>query len=464
MRALCRDSLAGPILLAAVVAAAQPTAAGATFAQTRPGPPAPSGSPRDDSAAEKATARIRGRVVSGQTGKPVRRAQVRIFVNKTRLTRFATTDADGRYEFSALPAGRYSVHVTKAGYVSSGPQGGAEGGGKLFDLADGQLADRVDFVLARGGVIIGRITDESGEPLTGAEVQALRFQFRPDGQRQLAPRDTGNQMSFTTNDLGEFRVFGLMAGNYVVLATVPDAAVLDARQAAADGTSGMTKIDGPVTTYYPGTASPAESQAVMVDPKQEASASFALVSSRLSRVSGTVRDSEGRPASGSWVSIRSRDEGHVRYIVRERRRSRGIGGRKLLAGERPSGRVHARGTVEARQVGRIIPRRIRQRPDRGHRRSRFVGRHLDVAWNRRIRQGHLRREAAAGQCRRAQNRCRAGRSGEKRRRGIGPLHRRHRCKREVRDSQCVRSCALSADEFSSALAAQVGETERRRDR
>ena len=74
---------------------------------------------RDDASAQPptGTGRLRGRVVASDTGTPLRRAQVRAASSAARTTRLTTTNAEGRYEFAGLPAGRYAIHVTKAGYV-----------------------------------------------------------------------------------------------------------------------------------------------------------------------------------------------------------------------------------------------------------------------------------------------------------------------------------------------------------
>ena len=119
--------------------------------------------PRDGASAQPTgTARLRGRVVATDTGTPLRRAQVRAASSTSRTTRLTTTDAEGHYEFAGLPAGRYAIHVTKAGYVGLefGQRRPFEGGRPL-DLADGQIAEQIDFALPRGSVIAGRITDDA---------------------------------------------------------------------------------------------------------------------------------------------------------------------------------------------------------------------------------------------------------------------------------------------------------------
>src|SRR5947208_2281704 len=75
--------------------------------------------PRDARAgAEKGTAAIRGRIVGSDTGKPLRRA--RVTISAAELAggpRSTSTDADGRYEFTDLPAGRFTLRVSRGGYL-----------------------------------------------------------------------------------------------------------------------------------------------------------------------------------------------------------------------------------------------------------------------------------------------------------------------------------------------------------
>ena len=110
-----RTSLVLGIVLLLFVPSQAPSAqvSGVTQ-QIRPGMPA-----RDVQQEEPTgTAMIRGRVVAGDTGAPLRRAQVRLSSSEVRGGRVAQTDGEGRYEFRELPAGRYTLQASKAGYVN----------------------------------------------------------------------------------------------------------------------------------------------------------------------------------------------------------------------------------------------------------------------------------------------------------------------------------------------------------
>src|SRR5688572_3112697 len=90
---------------------------------SRPGPHEPQRPARDTSAQPKdatpaAKGRISGRVTTADTGRPVKRA--RVFVTAAELPggRGVLTDDTGLFDISELPAGRYTLTVSKSGFVS----------------------------------------------------------------------------------------------------------------------------------------------------------------------------------------------------------------------------------------------------------------------------------------------------------------------------------------------------------
>jgi hypothetical protein len=260
------------------------------------------GTPTGTRAAQTGTARIRGRVVAAQTGAPLRRAQVILSSPTAPLPnpRTAMTDGDGRFEFTDLSAGRYSINVNKVGYVVL--QYGQRRPGDpwtTLPLADGERRDNVDFALPRGGVIAVRITDDFGDPLPGVQVQVQQYQYGPDGQRRLNTVFVAGGMGpNSTDDRGEMRLYGLAPGDYVVSATLRN-------QGPGSDPNGTT-ADGFAVTFHPGTINPNEAQNVTVSLGEETPIEFAMSSARLTRVSGTVVDSQGRPAAGSFVNVVTR--------------------------------------------------------------------------------------------------------------------------------------------------------------
>jgi Carboxypeptidase regulatory-like domain len=260
--------------------------------------------PRDNQQAKSGTAIVRGRVVAGDSGQPLRKAQVRIMSNispgSTQLpeSRLVTTDASGRYEFKELPAGRYNLTASKGVYVSLqyGQLRPFEPG-KPLEILDGQALERIDFALPRGSVITGRVVDEFGEPVSEVQVSAMRYQYTPAG-RQLAM--AGRQA--TTNDIGEYRLFALAPGDYYVSATLRGANTFE----RTDDRSGYAP------TYYPSTADTASAQRLTVGVGQTLSEiSISLLPIRTahqwncSRFTGTTDDGSGHGCSTHGVLRRT---------------------------------------------------------------------------------------------------------------------------------------------------------------
>jgi hypothetical protein len=248
------------------------------------------------------TGRILGRVVSTDTGGPLRRAQVRLTAPEIGV-KTALTDAEGRFQFRELPAGRFTLNASKSGYVSvQYGQTRPFEQGRPIELADKQVLDKADVAMPRGGVISGRIVDEFGDPLPDALVSAMR-QTWSNGRRRLLPTGRTSQ----TNDLGQFRMYGLPPGEYYISASLRniDIMMMDAALLGgpSSGASGSTPSSGYAPTYFPGTTTAGNAQRVTVAVGQEAqNTDFALAPVRLAKITGTVMTSDGKPLEGGIVT------------------------------------------------------------------------------------------------------------------------------------------------------------------
>jgi protocatechuate 3,4-dioxygenase beta subunit len=257
------------------------------------------------------TGQIRGRVLAAETGNPIRRAQVRI-TGPDIMPKGALTDAEGRFEFRDLPAGRFTVNASKSGFVNvQYGQTRPFESGRPIELAEKQVLDNADIVMPRGSVIAGRIVDEFGEPMPDVSVSALR-QSWSGGRRRLTPAPGRIAQ---TNDLGQFRLYGLPPGDYYVSATMRNSGgdflafeMIAASRVPGVGVgveaSGSTPTSGYAPTYFPGTPSAGEAQRITLIAGQEnSSADFSLVPVRLAKVSGVVIGSDGKPVSGAMISL-----------------------------------------------------------------------------------------------------------------------------------------------------------------
>jgi len=285
----------------------------------RPAPAAQTGPARDTPAQAQVTAeapsgRISGRVYSLETGRPV--AGARVTINAPELSRgsAALTDDDGAFEFQGLPAGRFTLSVSKAGFVSlSWGQRRPLQPGTPVQLSEGQTLSGIDFRMPRGSVISGRLSDQSGEPLAGVMIRVMRSQL-VQGQRQFVPVGSG-----MTDDRGQYRIWGLNPGDYYVSAAAPS---IDGPQrgdnpgsrvnvggsgvalsrGVTDGSSVATLTDAP--TFYPGVVSALEARPINVGLSAEASGvDFSLLRVHTSTVSGRVIGIDGGPARGAAVTL-----------------------------------------------------------------------------------------------------------------------------------------------------------------
>ena len=248
--------------------------------QTGPQPP------RDPNVPQTGTSRIRGRVTS-EDGRPVRRATVQL-TSPGRDARTASTDVDGRFDFRDLPAARFMLAANKPTFIAAN---------KTIELAANQEVRDAYLTITTGAVITGRIVDEFGDPVLGAAVAVLRSQFT-QGRRRLLPAGRA-----TTNDIGEFRVFGLAAGQFYVSASASQQGLMVLNGIAQIADSGYAP------TYYPGTPDLASAQRVTVNAGQTLNGiDMAVSPARLARISGVALDAEGRPLPGGGVSAMLRGE------------------------------------------------------------------------------------------------------------------------------------------------------------
>ena len=169
----------------------------------------------------------------------------------------------------------------------------------MIELNDGQTAEKVNFVLSRGAVITGRIVDDAGEPVSGTQVMAMRFQFMA-GTRRMVPAGTDGNND-RTDDQGVYRLYGLPPGESFVSA--------NNRNMNFSGPElNNTEQDGFAPTYYPGTPNLAEATRVTLKSGQEMSgAHFALVVTKMAKVRGRVLTSSGEPAGRSMLMLTPAD-------------------------------------------------------------------------------------------------------------------------------------------------------------
>ena len=114
--------------------------------------------------------RIAGTVVSKADAHPLSRA--RIFMRDAldqRKFQSVVTSENGKFEFSGLPAGKYSLEGAKRGFISAGYEQHDQFSTAIVTGA-GLDSESLVLRLAPDAVITGKILDETGEPVRHAMV------------------------------------------------------------------------------------------------------------------------------------------------------------------------------------------------------------------------------------------------------------------------------------------------------
>jgi hypothetical protein len=248
-------------------------------------------------AANKSPATIAGRVTLDGSGAPGSHVMLKPYANDIFVrSNFggeqppalgAVTDAEGRYRIIDVAPGAYRVSVFAPAYAVEGERDPLTPG-KTINLAEGDNVEGIDFALARGAAITGKVTDDKDRPVIAAPVNA--YKFDPDGNRQRLNLFNPMYMRWETDDRGVYRIYGLEAGRYLV--------------AAGFDSSGRRTSGGYRPTFYPNAADEAQARVVEVESGGEAANVDIRVAAlaKVYVVTGRVVDADsGEPVPGVTV-------------------------------------------------------------------------------------------------------------------------------------------------------------------
>ncbi|HZN40792.1 MAG TPA: carboxypeptidase-like regulatory domain-containing protein [Planctomycetota bacterium] len=141
--------------------------------------------------------------------------------------------ADGTFELRGIPPGRIRVRVRADGYL--------DGASQEVDLLPAQTSDVLVFKLEPGQPVAGHVVDETGKPVSDAQVTA--YKQREDNNRRgpfainVDPEDfdflglsaATNQRSTISDSKGSFHINSLEPGRYRFTARHPDLAKSSAK-------------------------------------------------------------------------------------------------------------------------------------------------------------------------------------------------------------------------------------------
>ena len=232
---------------------------------------------------------VRGRIVDTD-GRAIAHAQVRLAANGGRgappiAERTVWTDPAGVFEFGEAPAANIRLTASHAGYFPTGQDGAGSSEPLTFTLQPGQTRDRIELKLAAWSVIEGRVVDERGDPIMDASVQLLQPHYE-GGRRVL----TGVLPPRLTDDRGEYRIYGIVPGSYLVSSSIGQVTAGD--------------VPGYARSFFPGTDDVAAAQQVTAEAGRVISgADISLVRAPTAHVSGALLDANGRPTTGGAVAL-----------------------------------------------------------------------------------------------------------------------------------------------------------------
>lgn len=261
---------------------------------------------------------VLGGIVTAADGRtPLQRATVTLRGGSLLSPRIAITNDKGRFAFSSLAPGDYTLSATKAGFVTMN-LGAARPRrqGTPVALAPGQQATNLAIALPRGAVIAGRVTDAIGDPMNGVAVDVLRRTFA-SGEARYEP-----VAAVLTDNLGEYRVAGLPAGDYLVSADPSEggrtpADIMQIADGQIDRVLGggagrveTNRVAAPaastvrlVPVFFPGAATPELAAGIRLgDGDERASVDIRIDYVASSRIVGAVSDAVGSTVSAA-VSI-----------------------------------------------------------------------------------------------------------------------------------------------------------------
>jgi hypothetical protein len=158
---------------------------------------------------------IEGTVVNDGNGRPLKRAHVVLRPEKTGASAIGVdTDDKGAFAIRDVDAGRYSLSASRDGYLTSAVcLMGAVRLPQIFNIGAKETISGLTFRLLPFAVMAGRVSFDDGEPAIGIRVEAYR-EYRNHLRHGYVVA-----ASAATNDRGEYRMFGLQPGSYIVAAS-----------------------------------------------------------------------------------------------------------------------------------------------------------------------------------------------------------------------------------------------------
>ena len=270
------------------------------------------------------TASIVGRVIEGATGRPLRGANVALNLVadnaltlqvETPTTGVAlwpgfgpygdrtTTNEQGVFNFSKVPAGSFEINATVPGWPVPDRRSANADPVRWFDIRDGERLSGIEIKVFRPTTVSGRVTDEHRTPLAGIEILA--------SAPGIAPRSRGLLNELMTDDRGHYAI-QIQPGKYLI-STVQFPQIRT--------TLASSPMSAFMTTFYPQVAAYADAVPIEIKRGEDRNGiDFVLATRRAFRLTGNLtgqdptqsvaiellppapRDPRADPIAAVWLS------------------------------------------------------------------------------------------------------------------------------------------------------------------
>jgi 5-hydroxyisourate hydrolase-like protein (transthyretin family) len=241
-------------------------------------------------------ASVGGRVLDLQTGQPI--AGIRVHLGRSPTT--TVTNSSGQFRFNQLRAGTYPLAAQHPEYF-------ARAMATVTLEATSNISD-VALRVGRTGSISGTVRDDAGDPVVGMPVRAFRkivMNLRPTA---------ASGPPVLTDDRGEYRLHGLVPGEYVVCACADKPLAIDPQFLPVMGLTlgNAAKVSSDLEdtvqtfppTYFPGSTRGTDAQVVKLDQGDDRGGiDITLYGVKPYTISGTVTEQGGPPRSPIQVRL-----------------------------------------------------------------------------------------------------------------------------------------------------------------
>lgn len=228
---------------------------------------------------------VEGKVVSAAGGAGIGKAVVLLRGSRGRgdstpagVSYASRTNDSGRFTFAGVAPGTYECEASRAGFEAK-PEDRPATSKYIprITLSDAQHLDTLVIRLMPLGAIPGRVLDPDGQPVVDADVFAIQYLFPA---RRVSPVVRARA---TSDDRGEFRLYGLYPGTYYLFASPLEEGAVS--RYSSFGPQGVNRsrgggppnpVRGPAPPplepgFYPSADTPAQAGAIEVPPGGDAS-------------------------------------------------------------------------------------------------------------------------------------------------------------------------------------------------